>query len=158
MFISLSEYQKAIKSVVSEENEVRAAVAFWGNGADSIFTHKKNQKVKIICNLASGKTNPAVIQRLRLLPGYELRQHNRLHAKVIFGNKKAIVGSANCSSNGLNFEGDELNGWEEAGILTEDELQISNISKWFDEMWEDSSYISLVDIDDAMKKWNKKGL
>ncbi|WP_192459569.1 phospholipase D family protein [Musicola keenii] len=156
MFISSFEYLQAVKSIVSEENEVRAAVAFWGNGADSIFTHKKNKKVKIICNLASGATNPVVIQNLSLLSGYELRQHDRLHAKVIVGDKKAIVGSANCSSNGLNFEGDELTGWEEAGILTEDELQISNINKWFDDMWEESSYISLVDIEDAMQKWNKK--
>lgn len=156
MFISSSEYLNTVKSIVREDNEVRAAVAFWGSGADAIFTHRKNQRVKIICNLASGATNPRVIENLMASPGYEVRQHDSLHAKVIVGDRQAIVGSADCSSNGLNFEGDELIGWEEAGILTEDELQILRIKKWFDAMWDDAEYISPDDIKYAMQKWNDK--
>jgi hypothetical protein len=83
MFVNSSDYEKTLKSIVSEEGELLLAVAFWGQGAESIIYPKRRGSLRIICNLRSGATNPDTINSLRQKKGVELKQHDRLHAKVI---------------------------------------------------------------------------
>ena len=156
MFITSSEYEKVVNSISEEEDELFAAVAFWGFGADLIIKPRNGKQVKLICNLASGATNPDVIEALRSMEGVLLKQNDRLHAKVLLGTKKALVGSANFSSNGLNLEGTELSGWQEAGLLTSDPRQINDIRKWFDALWEQSRDIEEHDLTEAKLKWGKR--
>jgi len=112
--------------------------------------------VKLICNLKSGATNPDTIEALRNKNGVTLKQHDRLHAKVVVGSTTAVVGSANLSSNGLNLEGDELQGWEEAALLTRDATQLDAIKQWFGAMWRDSRNIDDQDIEEARTKWAQR--
>jgi hypothetical protein len=156
MFVTSSDYENVVKSISAEDGDLLAAVAFWGRGAELIFRPHSGQSVKLICNLASGATNPSVIEALRNINGVILRQHDSLHAKVVVGNKRALVGSANFSSNGLNFEGSELSGWEEAGLLTDDPHQIRDIREWFGALWDKSREIKDSDLDEARLKWKPR--
>lgn len=156
MFVTSPEYERVVTSISEEEGELFAAVAFWGSGAESIFHPRSGQRIKLICNLGSGATNPSVIDSLRSKKGIVLKQHDRLHAKVVVGRKRALVGSANFSSNGLNLEGAELSGWQEAGLLTSDPFQIDVIRKWFDALWDESREITDSDLTEAKLKWEQR--
>ncbi|MDD3816032.1 MAG: phospholipase D-like domain-containing protein [Desulfocapsaceae bacterium] len=156
MFVNSTNYEKVVTSIAEEEGELLVAVAFWGRGAELIVYPRHSGPVKIICNLKAGATNPTTIETLRNKKNIILKQHDRLHAKVIVGGTKAVVGSANFSSNGLNLEGEELQGWEEAGLLTQDSMQIDAIKKWFGDMWHDSRDINDRDIEEAKVKWAQR--
>lgn len=156
MFVTSSAYEKVVKSISEEDGELLAAVAFWGRGADSIIKPRLGQSIKLICNLASGATNPEVIDALRNRKGISLRQHDRLHAKVIVGRRRALVGSANLSSNGLNLEGGEISGWEEAGLVTADPKHLGAIKEWFNWMWGESRPITDAEVEDARRKWKER--
>jgi hypothetical protein len=156
MFVTSSDYEKVVTSIAEEEGELLVAVAFWGRGAESIVHPRASGRVKLICNLGSGATNPAAIDFLRNREGILLKQNDRLHAKVVVGSTTAVVGSANFSCNGLNFEGNELEGWEEAGLLTRDSAQLSTIRDWFRAMWKHSRAIKDRDIEEAKLKWEQR--
>lgn len=156
IFVTSSEYERVVASIAEEEGELLAAVAFWGSGAELVLRPHPGRRIKLICNLASGATNPSVIEALQNMKGVLLKQHDRLHAKVFVGSKSALVGSANFSSNGLNLEGSELSGWEEAGLLTSNPLQIDAIREWFSALWEDSSEIKNSDLAEARAKWAQR--
>ncbi|MFZ3184307.1 MAG: phospholipase D family protein, partial [Pseudomonas sp.] len=124
MFLSEDAYLANVKSLLAESTAVDIAVAFWGRGAEPLIP-QKGKKLRILCNLGMGGTNPEVISTLRTYPSVEIKNLDRLHAKVMIGDQQAIIGSANCSANGLNFEGEELAGWHEAGyrVSTQDQLK-----------------------------------
>ena len=156
MFVTSAEYEEVVISIASEEGELLVAVAFWGRGAESIVYPRPSGPVKLICNLKSGATNPATIEALNNKKDIVLKQHDRLHAKVVVGNKSAVVGSANFSSNGLNLEGEESAGWEEAGFVVKDLTQIGAIREWFQTMWDNAYEIDAQDIEDAKAKWKER--
>jgi phosphatidylserine/phosphatidylglycerophosphate/cardiolipin synthase-like enzyme len=152
MFLSSAEYENAVRSVVAEIGELQLAVAFWGRGAELLVHPRPAGPVKLICNLSSGGTNPETISALRQKKNVTLKQNDRLHAKVVIGSISAVIGSANLSSNGLNLEGAELKGWEEAGYVTKDADQLEQIRKWFASMWKDAREIYDQDIEDAKEE------
>lgn len=156
MFLTSSDYQQAIISLAADEEELLAAVAFWGKGADTMICPRVGQRARLICNLDSGATNPQVIKALRAKPGVTIRQSDKLHAKVIAGAKKALVGSADFSANGLNLEGSEQCGWDEAGLLSGDPGQIAAIHQWFAGQWETARDISDKDLQLAQRRWSQR--
>lgn len=156
MFLASTDYQQAVTSLAAEEEELLAAVAFWGKGADALVCPQTGQRARLICNLDSGATNPHVIKALRKKPGVTIRQSDRLHAKVIAGKNKALVGSANVSANGLNLEGSEQSWWDEAGLMTEEPAQIAAIHLWFAAQWEASRDISDKDLQLAQLRWSQR--
>lgn len=156
MFLTSSDYQQAVISLAAEEEELLAAVAFWEKEADSVICPNTGQRARLICNLDSGATNPEVVKILRNKPGVTIRQSDRLHAKVIAGAKKALIGSANLSANGLNLEGSEQSWWDEAGLLTEEPGQIASIHQWFAGQWEAARDISDKDLQLAQQRWSQR--
>lgn len=156
MFISSVSYKKAVKSIISEGGEILCAVAFWGRGAESLFRKVESTRLKIICNLRSGATNPDIINSLRQRADVTIKQHDRLHAKVILGTKTALIGSANFSTNGLNLEGEELEGWEEAGFVTADRQSIKRIRQWYKVLWNSSRDITDKDIAETKEVWEQR--
>lgn len=156
MFVTSAEYKKVVTSIAEEEGELLVAVAFWGKGAESIVDSRSGGPVKIICNLTSGATNPTIIEALRNKENICLKQHDRLHAKVVVGSRRAVVGSANFSSNGLNLEGEESNGWVEAGFVIECSTQIGIIKTWFEKIWNNAHDIDSRNIKIARAIWEKR--
>lgn len=147
MFIDSTNYKYHVQALIEENDKLKIAVAFWGAGAEALL-ESKSKKIKIICNLTSGGTNPEVIkQLLKWAPRVNVRHHDALHAKVFVGHNSAIIGSANMSTNGLNIESDEFDGWQEAGYLTDQSDTVEAAGKWFDKRWRESEEIT-----DAMLK------
>jgi hypothetical protein len=136
-------------ALILKEESVSCAAAFWGKGAAKKLAEKKRDQ-RLICNLRFGGTNPFEIEKI---PTRILRQSDTLHAKVYIGNERAVVSSANVSSNGLGLENGEQANWIEAGVLLENILEIS---AWFQDLWEDSREISDGDLENAKKAWNNR--
>jgi hypothetical protein len=152
VLVTSNDYEKVIRGILAEPGDASIAVAFWGLGSNRLLENRPDA-TRVICNLKSGATNPEPIKLLCEMTNVQLRQNDRLHAKVILGGGSALVGSANISSNGLNFEAEELRGWEEAGVLIKSQESIKAAKSWFDVLWSKSRPISDKDIEDAEIKW-----
>lgn len=153
-FIADEEYLGAVRDAIANAQRIDVAVAFWGTGADELFAGV-NVPTRILCNLLSGGTNPAPLRKLLESPHIELRHTAKLHAKVIMTDKAVIVGSANFSTNGLHYEGHELDGWREAGILTHEPNLVEQAGVWFDQQWvaSEKDVITLAALDEAEQLW-----
>ena len=153
-------YLQAVKEVLKFQNKqvVYLAVAFWGKGAELLFDSLPNDiEVRIICNLTSGGTNPQTIRALQALkPWVSVKQLNDLHAKVVCGDEVAIIGSANCSSNGLALQGLQCAGWREAGVVTKAAEVLADIRPWLDDLWQLADEIYEADLVLAQDNWDRR--
>lgn len=150
------EYEMAIRRAVKEAEVIDVAVAFWGSGGETIFEHWSGRRLRIICNLAQGGTNPKAIRALLELPNVEVLQQDDLHAKLILTDKSLIVGSANVSSNGLGLEGVEQAKWREAGVLSTSSIELATAGRWFASQWAAARTIKKLDIEKAEAAWKAR--
>lgn len=92
-------------------------VSYWGIGAaEALKLADRAADVRIVLNVAHGGTNPEELEKLmKTLPG-NVRVHPRLHSKIYASEKRAVLGSANASAPGLNWEG---TGHAEAAVVVE---------------------------------------
>lgn len=149
-----SQTKKLIESITKEAADIKLAVAFWGKGASETIKRIKNKKVKIICNLESGATNPYEIIEIGKMIGYKnIRSVKKLHAKVYLTNNKMIIGSSNFSANGLSLEGDETNKLIEANLLIEDKMIIQETKVWFNNLWINAKHIDERYCEKFIDKW-----
>jgi len=147
-FLVGDELGRAINEILGEER-CSCAVAFWGKGALKKLANRGNLS-RLICNLQSGGTNPFEIEKI---PKDRIKQCDTLHAKVYVGKNRAVISSANVSSNGLGFEDVEQAHWIEAGVVL---YETSDALKWFDELWETSQEITDDDLKQAKINWKKR--
>lgn len=153
MFLHAENYRPAIAELMAESSKVDIAVAFWGKGAED-FIPASGKATRIVCNLRAGGTNPSVIESLMRRNGVEVRNLDVLHAKLVLGQKTAILGSANFSTNGLNFEGDdELKGWQEAGYRIDAPDQLKAMRNWFNEQWKQAEVVTVGMLKEAKQIW-----
>ena len=153
MFISSEAYLAAISNATETDQSLSIAVAFWGSGSENLL-NSATGKVRIICNLLIGGTNPEPISIMLDKTNIEIRHSSTLHAKVLLCDDRAIVGSANYSTNGLHYEDDELSGWDEAGIETRDPNLLKSIQDWFENLWMTSDVVTPSDIELAQFRWD----
>ena len=105
-----------IADLLQNSRDVHCIVAFWGKGAPELFDDMNDERlrrVKVVCNLTAGGTNPSVIQEL-LKRKISVRHNSTLHSKVYWTDRGVIVGSANASANGLSLESAAQDGWLES--------------------------------------------
>lgn len=164
MFLSSENYYAQLRELIEQSSHLSLAVAFWGEGAQHLISrHWKGEKLRILCNLGSGGTNPGVISDLIVLsrkhPRIQILALDDLHAKVAIGVESAIVGSANVSVNGLGLEAAECSGWQEAGMLVNNPESISEMNAWFEIMWGRGYEITPKHLAAAKMRWlkNRKG-
>jgi hypothetical protein len=127
---------ETVKRLLSRAKGVRAAVAYWGNGAVERLGIKlvKNDDVQVVCDVLSGGCNLREVKSLRKVVGEDrVKTCDRLHAKVCLTDEAAIIDSSNASANGLGYEGDEVAGLVEANILVDDGPTLAEITRWFDD-------------------------
>jgi hypothetical protein len=155
MFLNSENYLGEVEKLFAEANSVDMAVAFWGTGAESLIRALEKKPVRIVCNLTSGGTNPSVVKNI-LKAGVQVRHLSDLHSKVIIGQRTVILGSANCSANGLNLEGEEVKGWQEAGYVIRSTPEITQIQDWFEERWNDAEEITPELLDRARTIWKAR--
>ena len=138
-----------------KDRPILVAVAFWGLGAENLLI--KGQSYKIICNLQSGGTNPEVIRGLRSRADCEVRQLDRLHAKVFVGSTGAVVSSSNFSANGLSLEGSEAEAWFEAGVaIASTDPEHDNATEWFWDLWKQAKTITNDNLNQSFEKWKRR--
>ncbi|WP_369991602.1 phospholipase D family protein [Pseudomonas xanthosomatis] len=160
MFLHSTQYMEQFNRLLEGSESLSIAVAFWGEGAQTLISKRwKGKSLRILCNLSSGGTNPQVIQDLVELAnsreGMQILTLDNLHGKVAFNESTAIVGSANLSVNGLGFEGRECSGWHEAGLLTREPEQRVDIQEWFETLWKQGEIITSQRLNAAWTNWLK---
>ena len=112
-------------------------------------------RIRIVCNLTSGGTNPRVIEKL-LSKGFGVKHSSILHSKVYWTNRGVVVGSANASANGLSLESAEQDGWLEAAIHSNRPADIEAVGNYVDEIWNASDEVTEQDLENAKKKWKNR--
>ena len=124
-----------VRSLVGEDGDVRAAVAFWGSKAvdQTGIAHKRNGCVRVLCDLFSGSCNPNEIETLLNCSNVKVRTVHGMHAKFWANGDHVIVGSANASMNGLGFETDGSN--VEAAVELRNRAKAKQVRAWFEENW-----------------------
>ncbi|TCZ55968.1 phospholipase D family protein [Roseicella aquatilis] len=144
---------KEIRKLVAGA-EARVAVAYWGATALELLGLDAAAKgTKVICNLESGCTDPATIRQLRSRLGEaNVKTHAGLHAKVCLGVASAILGSSNASMRGLGGS----NGWREANLLCNDPRMLSQLSAWFDQVWDEAILIREAALRKADAAWQRR--
>lgn len=138
------------------QDPILVAVAFWGQGAQGLFLPE--QKLRLLCNLAAGGTNPDVIQDFRKRKQCDVKHNSRLHAKIVITTAGAIVSSANLSANGLGT-GELEGGWHEIGVSIEpSEFDYEQVLNRFWELWCDTetAEVSPEDIAAARLVWDRR--
>lgn len=149
MFLAEDKLTREIKSLFASNLELKCAISYWGKHAiDLLKINTDSPNLKIICCLKGGKSDPKLIRKF----GPRARQLDNLHSKVIWTPKRAIVSSANASSNGLPI--DDINrrtmrGLIEAGVLIEDKDSLAQINQWFDTKYDEAAAITEADLRQA---------
>lgn len=154
MFVFGDEYTRLVRELVSAQSKVDVAVAFLGADAERLFSGSAGGRV--ICNLESGATNPAVVKALRDNRSFEVRTLSSLHAKVILSGGRVLSGSANISANGLGLESSEAARWYEAGIFSEDPSIVEAAKTWFGDLWQKAVTIGDEDLLAAEMRWKAR--
>lgn len=165
-FVTPDDYKQRLEQLLDNEHDLSLAVAFWGEGAVTLISSRSSKNFRILCNLMSGGTNPYVIRELCELAEssdgrIQIRQCDRLHAKVVVGERQALIGSANVSGNGLGLGDQGSAHWLEAGVLTSEESVVGGARSWFDQLWKSDGVRGIIDADitAAIKIWtqNRRG-
>ena len=146
-----------IKEIFGLAQEAKIAVAFWGRGAiQSLEIDRSDLEVEVVCNLDSGACNPSEIGKLRKLrPHIPVRSDPRLHSKLYWTPSGIVIGSSNASTNGLAVE-DELAGWAEANIFSDDPKLIEAALTWFRARKESSYEIKDAHLRLAEQIWKQR--
>lgn len=125
----------AVSKNIAKSGPTDLAVSYWGKGAAArLGLTKNNRKVRVLCDAFSLACNPIELDRL-LGCGFEIKTITGFHAKVYLTKKRAVVGSANASINGLGQEGDADPGLE-AAVETDDVDEIEKARRWFQDNWD----------------------
>jgi len=154
-FLNETDALKCIQDIVSKSDEIKFAVAFWGQGAiENLGLKDRSKRPQILCNLDSGACNPDVIKKL--LETCDVKRHEKLHAKVYWTKVGMVMGSSNASTNGLAVEGDAGKGWREANIFSDDPAMLNSAKAWFDRLFNEGIPVQKDDIDKYRALWNTR--
>ncbi|WP_314374454.1 phospholipase D family protein [Sphingomonas paucimobilis] len=155
-FLDHKQVRGAVQTVIAGD-DVRCAVAFWGDGAlKALFGSKKRaSKARIICDLSMGGTNPEELALLGAPDNPDLKHLRGLHAKLYLSSAGMVVTSANASNRGIGFV--------EPAALTEcgtfhrpDTTAFRKGAKWFDTIWGKADMVDPEALATARAAWAKR--
>lgn len=155
-FLDHKQVRDAVQTVIAGD-DVRCAVAFWGDGAlKTLFGSKKRaSKARIICDLSMGGTNPEELTLLGAPDNPDLKHFRGLHAKLYLSSAGMVVTSANASNRGIGFV--------EPAALTEcgtfhrpDTTAFREGAKWFDTLWGKAEMVDPEALATARAAWAKR--
>ena len=145
-----------LKGLCATSENVRMAVAFWGDGAaDALGIDQGAAGLSIVCNLRMGGTNPREIRRLIEL-GATVKHSDTLHAKIYLFDEAGAVGSSNASSNGLSLQGNEVGGWLEANVMFGPGALYAQASAMFEDVWTAAKKVTDPDLAKAQVAWERR--
>ncbi|WP_019904141.1 phospholipase D family protein [Methylobacterium sp. 77] len=155
-FLDHKQVRSAVQAVIAGD-DVRCAVAFWGNGAlKALFGFKRLAfRARIICDLSMGGTNPDELVLLGAPENPHLKHLRGLHAKLYLSSAGLVVTSANASNRGIGFV--------EPAALTEcgtfhrpDTTAFCKGAKWFEAIWENAEVVDPKALATARATWAKR--
>lgn len=138
MFLGKSTYQNAIKDMMREEGTLDIAVPALGNDAVALFSKSRNSRIRLVCNLQHGDSQPEAIAAISQLENVEVRNNPRLHARTLISHRSVIIGSANISTTGLSLNDTSSDERIEAGIIVDNPDTITQTRRWFADVWQKS--------------------
>lgn len=158
-FLTGSNLSDEIRKVVNGNN-VRCAVAFWGNGSMELFGNSMSKlySAKIICDISMGCTSDVALKKLKAPENINLKHYNNFHSKFYISDIGAIVTSANASNNGIGFLENSPK-LEEAGVFlspTDDKQAYNDIEERFDIYFNEAKNVDLDTLKLAEKNWEKR--
>lgn len=123
--------------IVLAGNDIRCAVAFWGDGAiKALFgTKKRALEARVICDLSMGGTNPKELELLGAPGNSRLKHLKGLHAKLYVSSSGMVVTSANASNRGIGFL-DQAELTECGTFHRADTKAFRDATKWFETIWD----------------------
>lgn len=150
------ELRAQLEVLCKSSKRIHLAVAFWGDGALDAFGLRAHcAETKIVCNLCMGGTNPRVIREL-IDCGASVRHSDVLHAKLYVFDLAAALGSSNASANGLSWQGDEVDGWTEANVVSGDPDFVREAEAVFDRVWTSARVVTEADLKGAKLVWDRR--
>jgi hypothetical protein len=145
---------ETMSELVPNSDRADLAVSYWGRGAAERLGLLLSKDTRIVCDLLSGCCNPAEIERIRQLPGVQVRHLAGLHAKVYWTPTMMIVGSANASANGL---GDSGEGTIEAATCTDERSALDEAAGWFTRQWDRADPVFEPLMRRGWEAWKSRG-
>jgi PLD-like domain len=157
-FISGAKALETIAPILrAERQQIAIAVAFWGSDAKRLLEIDKWQasSIQVICDATSGACNPNALRYLQDKIGGNLFTNPRLHAKVYWTPKCALVTSANASANGLSLQDGEQAANIEAGVILHSPDILLKVKQWFDQSLKlpDTAVVDNSVLDEATRMW-----
>lgn len=155
-FLDHKQVRSAVHAVIAGD-DVRCAVAFWGDGAfKALFgTKTRASKARVICDLSMGGTNPEELVLLGAPDNAKLKHLSGLHAKLYLSNAGMVVTSANASNRGIGFV--------EPAALTEcgtahrpNTTAFRRAVKWFETIWKSADDVDPKALTAARAAWARR--
>lgn len=141
--------KKKVTGLLSSNEEVKIAVAYWGSHAlELLRLNPRRRDLQVLCCLKGGSSDPSVIGKF----GDRAHQIDNLHAKVFWTGRGAIVGSANASANGLPEQDEYASKLIEAGVYVDEKDELAKIERWFDGLYDEFRPITKTDLDNAQQE------
>ncbi len=156
LFLDHRQVPNAVQTVIAGD-DVRCAVAFWGDGAlKALFgTKRRASKARIICDLSMGGTNPDELGLLGAPRNTRLKHLKGLHAKLYLSSTGMVVTSANASNRGIGFV--EPAALTECGIFHRaDTTPFRRTAKWFETLWGKADDIDPKALAAARAAWARR--
>ena len=142
------ELKKLLKKHISNNKDVSLAVAYWGQNIVGELGLREVEKLRIICNLDHGGTNPAVIKDLMRYAN--VRMYKQVHAKIGCMDSLSFLGSSNMSENGLSSP---LSGGHEEANMVFDGCY-KGVQEKFEILWNGSDDVTPQALAKAGRDWN----
>ena len=142
------ELKKLLKKHISKNKDVSLAVAYWGQNTVDELGLREVEKLRIICNLDHGGTNPAVIKDLMRYAN--VRMHKQVHAKIGYMDSLSFLGSSNMSENGLSSP---LSGGHEEANMVFDGCY-KGVQEKFEILWNGSDDVTRQALAKARRDWD----
>lgn len=152
-FLDHNKVRSAVQTVIAGD-DVRCAVAFWGDGAlKALFgTKARASKARIICDLSMGGTNPKELKLLGAPRNARLKHLKGLHAKLYLSSVGMVVTSANASNQGMGFVVPAT--LTECGTLHgPDSAAFRKAAKWFETIWREADEVDPKSLAAARAAW-----
>ena len=158
-FLTGAGIQTEVQRISRRPGELRAAVAYWGDGAaerTGLAERENPEQVRIICDLLSGACKPEEIRALRQRK-LHVKTLDHLHAKVWINGNEVVLGSANASRNGLPVSDEDARQANiEAAFLSKNPSLAQDLERWFKKQWKAATEIDDRMLDLADDLWKRR--
>jgi len=134
----ISPFDKAIVEIVKNQDIQMATPYLSLNYINRIISLTKSWRLITDIKQLASSHNKSEFEKIKLFISKNnklIRHINTLHAKVLIGENKAIIGSANFTRNGII-------GNIELSVFFDNEPQIFDVKNWFEQLWIASSEIN----------------